>query len=145
MRAPAKPPASPVARGDGWRGSQYRRPANGAQRALAGAGGLSSRTGRMTCTVEAGVAGAHLVTIAGRAFELGMAYASAIPPAKAADGPRVPRRLVSLDPGFGWPGGLVVAELLEAPVSGRKPRRLRLSGEGWAAWAGELVEETGGR
>jgi hypothetical protein len=30
--APAKPSASPVARGDGWRGSQYRRPANGAQR-----------------------------------------------------------------------------------------------------------------
>ena len=30
--APAKPSASPVARGDGWRGSQYRRPANGARR-----------------------------------------------------------------------------------------------------------------
>src|SRR3954466_2755006 len=31
---PAKPSASPVARGDGWRGSPaYRRPANGAQRA----------------------------------------------------------------------------------------------------------------
>jgi hypothetical protein len=30
---PAKPSASPVARGDGWRGSQYRRPANGAKRA----------------------------------------------------------------------------------------------------------------
>src|SRR3954451_15544061 len=31
----AKPSASPVARGDGWRGSQYRRPANGARRAPA--------------------------------------------------------------------------------------------------------------
>src|SRR5690242_10647925 len=28
---PAKPSASPVARGDGWRGSSYRRPANGAR------------------------------------------------------------------------------------------------------------------
>ena len=93
----------------------------------------------MTCTVEAGVAGARLVTIAGRAFELGMAYASAIPPAKAADGPRVPRRLVSFDPAFGWPGGLVVAEL-RPPVPGRKPRRLRMSGEGWARWAGDRIE-----
>jgi hypothetical protein len=93
----------------------------------------------MTCTVEAGVAGARIVTIAGRAFELGVAYASAIPPAKAADGPRVPRRLVSFDPAFDWPGGLVVAELLQAPVPGRKPRRLRMSGEGWARWAGEEV------
>jgi hypothetical protein len=33
---PAKPSASPVARGDGWRGSQYRRPANGARRAPVG-------------------------------------------------------------------------------------------------------------
>jgi hypothetical protein len=32
---PAKPSASPVARGDGWRGSQYCRPANGAKRAPA--------------------------------------------------------------------------------------------------------------
>ena len=31
--------ASPVARGDGWRGSQYRRPANGASRAPAADGG----------------------------------------------------------------------------------------------------------
>jgi hypothetical protein len=36
---PAKPSASPVARGDGWRGSQYRRPANGAARAPAVDGG----------------------------------------------------------------------------------------------------------
>jgi hypothetical protein len=35
---PAKPSASPVARGDGWRGSQYRRPANGARRAPAADG-----------------------------------------------------------------------------------------------------------
>src|SRR4051794_5463210 len=33
---PANRSASPVARGDGWRGSQYRRPANGARRAPAG-------------------------------------------------------------------------------------------------------------
>jgi hypothetical protein len=38
--APDKPSASPVARGDGWRGSQYRRPANGAQRAPVADGGL---------------------------------------------------------------------------------------------------------
>ena len=82
------------------------------------------------------------VTIAGRAFELGMAYASAIPPAKAADGPRVLRRVVSFDPAFDWPGGLVVAEL-RPPVPGRKSRRLRMSGEGWAAWAGEPVEDVG--
>ena len=93
----------------------------------------------MTCTAEGGVAGARLVTIAGRAFELGMAYASAIPPAKAADGPRVPRRLISFDPAFDWPGGLVVVELRPS-VPGRKPRRLRLSGEGWARWAGKKVE-----
>ena len=93
----------------------------------------------MTCIAEGGVAGARLVTIAGRAFELGMAYASAIPPAKAADGPRVPRRVVSFDPAFDWPGGLVVVELRPS-VPGRKPRRLRLSGEGWARWAGKKVE-----
>jgi hypothetical protein len=38
---PAKPSASPVARGDGWRGSQYRRPANGAQRAPAAGGAFA--------------------------------------------------------------------------------------------------------
>jgi hypothetical protein len=31
--APAKPSARPQERGDGWRGSAYRRPANGARRA----------------------------------------------------------------------------------------------------------------
>jgi hypothetical protein len=98
----------------------------------------------MTCTAEAeprrrGRRPGRVVTIAGRAFRLGAAYASALPPAKRADGPRVPRRLVSFDPAFGWPGGLVVAELLEALVPGRKPRRLRVSGEAWARWAGEDV------
>jgi len=77
--------------------------------------------------------------IAGRAFRLGVVYASAIPPAKAADGPRVPRRLVSFDPAFGWPGGLVVAELRPS-APGRRPRRLRMSGEGWARWAGDRIE-----
>jgi hypothetical protein len=99
----------------------------------------------MTCTGEAGGSpgagrrgrrSGRVVTIAGRTFRLGAAYASAIPPAKAADGPRVPRRLVSFDPAFDWPGGLVVAEL-RPPVPGRKPRRLRMSGEGWARWAGK--------
>ena len=80
------------------------------------------------------------VVIGGRACRIGAVYASAIPPAKRADPPRVPRRLVSFDPAFGWPGGLVVAELLEAPVPGRRPRRLRMSGEGWARWAGEEAE-----
>ena len=77
--------------------------------------------------------------IAGRAFTLGAVYASAIPPAKAADGARVPRRLVSFDPAFDWPGGLVVAELLPS-APGRRPRRLRMSGEGWGRWAGNEVE-----
>src|SRR3954466_4563064 len=36
---PAKPSAPPSARGDGWRGSQYRRPRNGAARVPAGDGG----------------------------------------------------------------------------------------------------------
>ena len=78
------------------------------------------------------------VVIAGRACRIGAVYASAIPPAKAADGPRVPRRLISFDPVFDWPGGLVVAEL-RPPAPGRSPRRLRMSGEGWARWAGEDV------
>ena len=79
------------------------------------------------------------VTIAGRVFELGAVHAAALPPAKAADPPRVPRRLVAFDPAFGWPGGLVVAELLQAPFPGRKPHRLRMSGAGWARWAGERI------
>src|SRR3954454_14800744 len=90
----------------------------------------------MTCTVEAGVAGARLVTIAGRAFELGMAYASAIPPAKAADGPRVPRRLRSFDPAVDWPGGLRPADL-RPPAPARQPRPQRMRGEGGARWAGK--------
>src|SRR5689334_16373877 len=36
---PAKPSARPQERGDGWRGSQYRRPANGVRRGPAGDGG----------------------------------------------------------------------------------------------------------
>ena len=79
------------------------------------------------------------VVIAGRACRIGAVYASAIPPAKAADGLRVPRLLVSFDPAFGWPGGLVVAELRPS-APGRRPRRLRMSGEGWARWAGDRIE-----
>jgi hypothetical protein len=82
----------------------------------------------------------HVVTIAGRRFGLGAVYGSALPPAKAADPSRVPRRPVSFDPTFAWPDGLVLVELLEAPVPGRKPRRLRMSGRGWARWAGGEVE-----
>jgi hypothetical protein len=37
--APGKGPARPAERGDGWRGSRYRRPASGAQRAPAADGG----------------------------------------------------------------------------------------------------------
>ncbi len=37
--APAKASAPPAGRGDGWRGSQYRRPANGVQRAPEADGG----------------------------------------------------------------------------------------------------------
>src|SRR3954469_20439128 len=100
----------------------------------------------MTCTGEAGGSpGAgrrgrgrgRAGTNAARPLRLGAAYLFAIPPAKAADGPRVPRRLVSFDPRFDWPGGLVVAELLEARVPGRKPRRLQMSGQGRARWAGQ--------
>jgi hypothetical protein len=39
MRDPANRSASPVARGDGWRGSAYRRPANGARRGATADGG----------------------------------------------------------------------------------------------------------
>src|SRR3954468_25020157 len=39
MRAPAKHDARPQGRGDGWRGSRYRRPADGAGRAPAAEGG----------------------------------------------------------------------------------------------------------
>ena len=39
MRAPAKPSARPQERGDGWHGSRYVRPANGARRAPAADGG----------------------------------------------------------------------------------------------------------
>jgi hypothetical protein len=38
-KAPAKPSASPGARGDGWRGSSYRRPASGAKRGATADGG----------------------------------------------------------------------------------------------------------
>src|SRR4051812_45344396 len=48
------------------------------------------------------------------------------------------RGRLTFDPVFGWPGGLVVAEL-RPPAPGRKPRRLRVSGEAWARWAGEEV------
>jgi hypothetical protein len=78
------------------------------------------------------------VVIGGRACRIGAVYASALPPAKAADPPRVPRRLVSFDPAYGWPGGLVVAEL-RPPAPGRKPRRLQMSGDAWVRWAGEEV------
>ena len=36
---PVKPSASPVARGDSWQGSHYRRPPNGARRAPEADGG----------------------------------------------------------------------------------------------------------
>jgi hypothetical protein len=39
MRVPAKGSAPPSARGDGWRGSAYRRPTNGAKRGAVADGG----------------------------------------------------------------------------------------------------------
>ena len=56
----------------------------------------------------------RVVTIVGRRFVPGAAYASAIPPPEPADGPKVPRRPLAFDPAAEWPDGAVVAELLEA-------------------------------
>src|SRR4051794_41229635 len=78
------------------------------------------------------------VVIAGRACRIGAVYASAIPPAKAADGPRVPRRLVSFDPPSAWPGGLAFAELRPSAPA-RRRRRRRMSGGGGGRGAGDRI------
>ena len=80
------------------------------------------------------------VTIAGRAFTLGVVYAPAAGVRFPSEQRRLlPLRLVSYDPAYPWPGGRVVAELV--PSTDRlRPQRRRLSGRAWAAWAGEPVE-----
>ena len=75
------------------------------------------------------------VTIAGRVFTLGAVYArrSGVGPR----GPCPPRRLLHYTADSLLPGGRVTL----ATVPGG--RRRVMTGEGWAAWAGEPVEEVG--
>ncbi len=74
------------------------------------------------------------VTIAGRAFTLGLVYAPL---------PRVyghaRRRLLSFIPGGPLPGGRVEVAVL--PPGNRRV----MAGEVWAAWAGEPVEDGSGK
>jgi hypothetical protein len=83
------------------------------------------------------------VTIAGRVFGLGVAYAPA-PGVRFPSEQRrlLPLRLVSYDPAYPWPGGRVEAEYVPSADNPRTPRR-RMSGRAWAAWAGEPVEDAG--
>ena len=83
------------------------------------------------------------VTIAGRVFGLGVAYAPA-PGVRFPSEQRrlVPLRLVSYDPAYPWPDGRVEAEYVPSADNPRTPRR-RMSGRAWAAWAGEPVGDAG--
>ena len=75
------------------------------------------------------------VTIAGRVFTLGAVYTRR--PSPSPSGPRSPRRLLAYTDDSLLPGGRVTV----APV----PSGLRrtMSGEAWAAWAGEEVGDVG--
>jgi hypothetical protein len=70
------------------------------------------------------------VTIAGRSFTLGTAYAP-----RQGSVFRRPRRLLGYDPGGLLPGGRV--ELAMVPSGGQRV----MAGAAWAAWAGEPVED----
>jgi hypothetical protein len=72
------------------------------------------------------------VTIAGRTFTLGTAYAP-----RQGSVFRRPRRLLGCDPGGLLPGGRV--ELAMVPSGLRQA----MAGEEWVAWAGEPVEDVG--
>jgi hypothetical protein len=72
------------------------------------------------------------VTIAGRAFTLGAAYA----PLPGARG-RNPRRLLRYSPVGQLPGGRVTVAVAPSGF------RLIMAGEEWAAWAGAPVVDAG--
>jgi hypothetical protein len=71
------------------------------------------------------------VTIAGRVFRLGAVYVRR--PGVGSSGPRPPRRLLHYTDDSLLPGGRVT--VAPAPSGVRRV----MTGEGWAAWAGEEV------
>jgi hypothetical protein len=78
------------------------------------------------------------VTIGGRTFTLGAVYEPAPHVRPYEQGRLLPLRLVGHDPTYPWPAGRVEAELVPSTDRPRTQRR-RLSGRGWASWAGEPV------
>ena len=85
------------------------------------------------------------VAIGGRVFRLDTAYiarkSSSPPSAKRP----CARRLLGYDPAHRWPGGRVEVELVPSPASrGLWAPRRWMSGQAWAAWAGEPVEDGSG-
>ena len=80
------------------------------------------------------------VTVAGRTFTLGAVYAPAphVRPYSYEQGRLLPLRLVGYDPAYPWPEGRVEAEYVSSAGNLRTQSR-RLSGQTWAAWAGEEV------
>ena len=74
------------------------------------------------------------VTIAGRVFRLGAVYAPG-PGGRGRQGPNPPRRLLGHTADSLLPGGRVTV----ATVPSGKERVM--TGEEWAAWAGEEVAE----
>jgi hypothetical protein len=70
----------------------------------------------------------RLVVIAGREFAFGAAYRPREP------GPQRPRRLLGHTADSLLPGGRVTAATVPAG------KRRTMTGEAWAAWAGEEVE-----
>jgi len=83
------------------------------------------------------------VTIAGRAFTLGVVYAPAPHVRPYEQGRLLPLRLVGYDPAYPWPGGRVEAELVPVAAGNGRIRKRLLSGRAWVAWAGEPVEDIG--
>jgi hypothetical protein len=74
------------------------------------------------------------VTIAGRVFRLGAVYAPR-PGGRGRQGPNPPRRLLEHVADSLLPGGRVTAATVPAG------KRRTMTGEAWAAWAGEEVAE----
>src|SRR4051812_11735912 len=82
-----------------------------------------------------------LVTLAGRTFTLGTVYEPAPHVRPYEQGRLLPLRLFGYDPAYPWPAGRVEAELVPSTDRPRTQRR-RLSGRGWASWAGEPVGDS---